>query len=60
MDSSEATWRSLCLKLATERDPVRLAVFYKMLDEMLESYVEDLAAKKILGIEDIGLSRYIN
>jgi hypothetical protein len=59
MDYSEKEWRVLCLKIANEKDPIRLAVWLTKLDEMLDSHLEDLKARKRSGIDEIGLSRHV-
>ena len=58
--TSESAWHALCLKLATEKDPIRMAVFLRMLNDMLATYVEEMAAEKNPGLEQNGRSKYIH
>jgi hypothetical protein len=60
MDSPEKEWRVLCLKIATEQDPIRLAVWSTKLDEMLESHLEQLKGGHGSAIDEIGLSRHVH
>jgi hypothetical protein len=42
MDSPENVWRELCFKLATERDPIKLAVFLSIGE--ISDYTQNPAA----------------
>jgi hypothetical protein len=59
MDSPEITWRALCFKLATEQDPIRVALFVEMLNDLSEAYVKQLRAKPSL-LNEIDVSRCIH
>jgi hypothetical protein len=60
MPSPQLTWRSLCFKLATEEDPIRVAVFVELLNELVDSYVRDLRSKNPPGTSETGLSSRVH